>query len=259
MSANERSSAAGAGAPTGPILTASGATVRYPGSSSAALCNVSFTVQAGQSVALLGANGSGKSTLLKAIIGELALASGTLTVPRPVATVAQHEQLRRDVPISALELATMGAYHRTPLLRRVARADRELAAEALRRVGLQDAARKPVSELSGGQRQRVLLARALVHGGEVLALDEPLAAIDPGSAELIHAVLEQERAAGHTLLVATHDLAELHRWDRVLVLSGGCQLAYGPPSELDDGVLEQAYAAGGHGHGPCDHDPAVAP
>ena len=85
-------------------------------------------------------------------------------------------------------------------------------------------------------------------------VNEPLSAIDPGSAARIHDVLEEERAAGHTLLVATHDLAELHRWDRVLVLAGGCQLAFGPPSELPDDVLEQAYDTA-RGHGPCDHEP----
>lgn len=236
------------------VVRADGLSVAYPGERAAALQGATFAIEPGQAVALLGANGSGKSTLLKAIIGELSPIAGTLAVRGPVAAVAQHEQLRRDVPITAVELATMGAYHRTPLLRRVARADRALAREALDRVGLTEVADRPVAELSGGQRQRALLARALVHGGELLALDEPLSAIDPGSAQRIHTVLEEERAAGHTLLVATHDLAELHRWDRVLVLAGGCQLAFGPPSELGDEVLEQAYDTT-HRHGPCDHEP----
>ena len=242
-------------APAGgePVIEATGLTIGYPGEPAPALTGATFSIGAGEAVALLGANGSGKSTLLKAITGELKPLAGELRVRGLVAAVAQQEQLRRDVPITAAELATMGAYHRTPLLRRVARADRELAREALGRVGLGEAADRPVSELSGGQRQRALLARALVHGGELLALDEPLSAIDPGSAERIHAVLEEERAAGHTLLVATHDLAELHRWDRVLVLAGGCQLAFGPPNELPDDLLEQAYGTA-HGHGPCDHE-----
>lgn len=235
------------------MITARDLAVAYPGRPLPALTGVNFTVDKGQAVALLGANGSGKSTLLKAITGELPVAGGALEVERPVATVAQHEQLRRDIPITALELATMGAYHRTKLLRRISSADRELAATQLERVGLGDLTGRPVAELSGGQRQRALLARALVHGGSVLALDEPLAAIDPGSAQLIHHVLEEEREAGHTLLVATHDLGELHRWDRVLVLGGGSQLAYGPPSELDDALLDQAYGA--HNHGACDHEP----
>lgn len=239
---------------TGAVVRADHLSVAYPGERTPALRGATFAIAPGEAVALLGANGSGKSTLLKAIIGELRPLGGELEVHGPVAAVAQHEQLRRDVPITAAELATMGAYHRTPLLRRVAKADRALAREALDRVGLAEVADRPVAELSGGQRQRALLARALVHGGTLLALDEPLSAIDPGSAQRIHTVLEEERAAGHTLLVATHDLAELHRWDRVLVLAGGCQLAFGPPSELDDAVLEQAYDTA-HRHGPCDHEP----
>lgn len=226
--------------------------VTYPGEASPALCGATFDVEAGQSVALLGANGSGKSTLLKAITGELAVGAGSLSVSGKVAAVAQHEQLRRDIPITALELALMGAYHRTPLLRRVARADRALAAESLGRVGLAEVAERPVAELSGGQRQRALLARALVHGGDVLALDEPLSAIDPGSAQQIHQVLEEEKTGGRTLLVATHDLSELHRWDRVLVLGGGRQLAFDDPAALDEGLLDSAYGTS-HGHGPCDH------
>ncbi len=241
-----------------PMIVADALAVAYPGESSPALQGASFTIPAGASVALLGANGSGKSTLLKAITGELRPAAGQLTVHAGVAAVAQQEQLRRDVPITALELALMGAYHRTPLLRRLSRADRERAQQALDRVGLSAEAQRPVAELSGGQRQRALLARALVHGGEILALDEPLAAIDPGSAQRIHDVLEEERAAGHTLLVATHDLAELHRWDLVLVLAGGCQLAFGAPGDLPDEVLSQAYDTHHH-HGPCDHEPPAAP
>lgn len=239
-------------------VRAEGVEVTYPGEAEPSLCGVTFAVDPGQSVALLGANGSGKSTLLKAITGELSVGAGTLTVDGIVAAVAQHEQLRRDIPITALELALMGAYHRTPLLRRVAKADRARAAESLRRVGLAEIADRPVAELSGGQRQRALLARALVHGGDVLALDEPLSAIDPGSAQRIHQVLEEEKTGGRTLLVATHDLSELHRWDRVLVLGGGRQLAFDDPAALEDGLLEQAYGTS-HGHGPCDHPPADDP
>lgn len=233
-------------------IVATALEVTYPGETIPALCGVTFEIAAGQSVALLGANGSGKSTLLKAITGELPVTSGTLQVDGRVAAVGQHEQLRRDIPITALELATMGAYHRTPLLRRIARRDRDLAAQSLERVGLGEMAQRPVSELSGGQRQRALLARALVHGGSLLALDEPLSAIDPGSAQRIHHVLEEETAGGRTLLVATHDLSELHRWDRVLVLAGGRQLAFDDPSAMDEALLQQAYGAG-HGHSPCDH------
>ena len=240
--------------PAASAIVADGVSVTYPGEPGPSLCGATFAIRAGDAVALLGANGSGKSTLLKAITGELPVTEGTLTIDGKVAAVAQHEQLRRDIPITAAELATMGAYHRTKLMRRVAKADRLLALGALERVGLAEVAQRPVAELSGGQRQRALLARALVHGGAVLALDEPLSAIDPGSAQRIHSILVEETAAGRTLLVATHDLSELHRWDRILVLAGGRQLAFDEPSALDDDLLQQAYGTT-HGHGPCDHRP----
>lgn len=233
------------------IVSAEGVAVSYAGDEEPASSDITFTIEGGQAVALLGANGSGKSTLLKAITGELAVVAGTLAVDGPVAAVGQHEQLRRDIPVTTLELALMGAYHRTPLLRRISPDDRALAARALGRVGLAAALERPISELSGGQRQRALLARALVHGGDLLALDEPLAAIDPGSAARIHEVLAEERAAGHTLLVATHDLRELSRWDRVLVLAGGRQIAFGPPETIDAALLQETY--GGHDHGACGH------
>ena len=119
----------------------------------------------------------------------------------------QTDRARLDFPVSALDVALMGAYARTPFWRRVARADRAAARAALERLGLAAEADTRFGALSGGQRQRVLIARALLQDAPVLLLDEPLSGVDGVSAARIEAVLAELRAEGRTLLVATHDVA----------------------------------------------------
>ena len=112
---------------------------------------------------------------------------------------------------------------------------------ALERVGLAAEGDTPFGELSGGQRQRALLARALVQDSAVLLLDEPLAGVDPASAQLIDTVFEQLRAEGRTLLVSSHDVEGARGFDLVLCLNRR-QVAFGPPAEaLDRATIEATY------------------
>ena len=137
----------------------------------------------------------------------------------------------------------MGAYARTSWYRRITAADRALARAALERVGLAEHARKRFGALSGGQRQRVLIARALVQDAGILLLDEPFAGVDQTSEEAIMGILDDLRAEGRILLIATHDVDQARRWDRVLCLRGE-QIAYGPPADtLTNAVLETTYGA----------------
>ena len=159
------------------------------------------------------------------------------------AYVPQTERARLDFPVSALDVALMGAYGRTPWYRRVARRDREAARAALARVGLEDVADETFGALSGGQRQRVLLARALVQDSPVLLLDEPLSGVDGASAARIETVFAALRDEGRTLLVATHDVHQAASWDVVLCLNRR-QVAFGPPaSTLTPAVLHETYGA----------------
>ena len=135
----------------------------------------------------------------------------------------------------------MGAYARTPWYRRIAGSDRALARDALERVGLADRADTRFGALSGGQRQRVLIARGLVQDAAVLLLDEPFAGVDRTSEDAIMGILDGLRAEGRVLLIATHDVDQARRWDRVLCLAG-TQIAYGPPPQtLTNEVLEATY------------------
>jgi ABC-type Mn2+/Zn2+ transport system ATPase subunit len=199
---------------------------------------VSFACAAGEAVAILGPNGGGKTTLLRALLGELAVSTGRFEVNGDVAYVAQGSNPRLDFPVSALDVALMGAFGRTPWYRRVPRAS---GLAALERVGLAPRARVRYGELSGGERQRVLLARALVQEADVLLLDEPLAAIDPASEARILALLDELRTEGRALLVSTHDIEGAGRFDRVLCLRGR-QVAFGAPEQtLTPSTLEATY------------------
>jgi len=205
------------------------------------LRDVTFAAEPGEAVGVLAPNGGGKTTLFRVLLGELTPTAGTAGAGASIASVPQGDHARLDFPVSALDVALMGAYARTPWWSRIARQDREAAHAALERVGLDDRASTRYGELSGGQRRRALIARALVQDARVLLLDEPFAGVDRASEERILQVLDELRDEQRTLLVATHDIEQARRWDRVLCLNGR-QVAFGPPGEvLVPDVLRETY------------------
>ena len=231
-----------------------------------AIEGVSFSVEAGQLVAVLGPNGGGKTTLFRAILDELPRVDGHVAASGRVAYVPQTERSRLDFPVSALDVVLMGTYASVPWYRRIDRRHRRLAADALERVGLAERAREQYGSLSGGQRQRVLIARALCREADVLLMDEPLSGVDRPSAARIVSLLASLRGEGRSVLLATHDIDQARSFDRVLCLNGR-QVAFGDAAgTLTAEVLAETYGAelvlleGGaqalvvqhhqHGHGP---------
>ncbi|MGN6190052.1 MAG: metal ABC transporter ATP-binding protein [Conexibacter sp.] len=221
------------------LVATDGLAIAYDGPP--VLTDVTFELTAGERIGVLGPNGGGKTTLFRALLSALRPAAGTLDVRARCASVPQTERSRLDYPVSALDVALMGTIPTRAWWRRPTRADRAAARTALARVGLAERAEDTYGELSGGQRQRVLIARALVQDAGVLLLDEPFTGLDATSAARLEQLLGELAGEGHGILIATHDLEQARRWDRVLCLNRR-QIAFGVPAPtLTHDVLAATY------------------
>ena len=240
-----------------------------------ALAPSSLRIELGTSTALVGPNGSGKSTLLNLLAGLVRPTSGTITVAPDtrIAFVAQHQHQHSWMPLSVTDVLRMGRYGERGLLGRLRAADRRAIAEAAERLDVGSLRTRAYGELSGGQRQRVLVAQALATAPDLLLLDEPITGLDLVSQSRILQIIEEETAAGTTVVLSTHHLGEAKRTDVVMLLAG-CLLAIGPPAEvLRPELLAEAFGSRlvradgstvvidehGHAHDDCpDGEPEAA-
>ncbi len=204
------------------------------------LWDIDYDAPAGRLIAVVGPNGAGKSTLIKAVLDLVPKASGTVRIfGRPyrrqrdrVAYVPQRSTVDWDFPVDALDVVTMGLYRRIGWCRPVTKRYRQEALRALEQVGMQQYAKRQISQLSGGQQQRVFLARALVQDADLYLMDEPFAGVDAATERAIVSLLRTLRSRGKTALVVHHDLQTVAEYfDDVLLLNMRL-IAAGPVSEV---------------------------
>ena len=238
-------------AATVPALAVSHLTVAYP-NGTIALRDVSFSLPAGCTCALVGVNGSGKSTLFKTIMGFLRpTQGGVLLEGQPVARalranrvayVPQAEEVDWNFPVLVRDVVMMGRYGHMGLLRLPSRLDRQKVDAALERVGMADFRDRQIGALSGGQKKRVFLARALAQESRIILLDEPFTGVDVKTEHAIMALMGELRAAGHLLLVSTHNLGSVPEFCDRVALINRTLLAAGPTTTVfTQANLERAF------------------
>ncbi len=207
-----------------------------------AVHDATFRLHAGSICALVGINGSGKSTLFKTIMGFLKPAKGSVRIAGEtiamaqrrnwVAYVPQAEEVDWSFPVSVGDVVMMGRYGYMSFLRVPRAEDRRLVEESLRRVQMWEFRDRQIGELSGGQKKRVFLARALAQQGRVILLDEPFTGVDVKTEAAIVDLLRELRAAGHIMLVSTHNLGSVPEFCDHTVIINRTVLAAGPTSEV---------------------------
>ena len=229
-------------------LAIRGLTVSY--GQKPAVFSVDMTVQPGAMTAIIGPNGAGKSTLLKAALGIVKPLSGqiqmfgrSLDAQRArIAYVPQRASVDWDFPTRVIDVVLMGLYRELGLLGRVRNSHRATALDCLRRVGMQDFAKRQIGQLSGGQQQRVFLARALAQSADLYLLDEPFAGVDAATEKAIISVLKSLRAEGKTVVVVHHDLATVTDYFDNVFLINTRAVAEGPVAEaFTADTLQAAY------------------
>lgn len=175
------------------------------------ISNLTFSVNEGDYICIVGENGSGKSTLIKTILslkeiikGELILGEGLRR--NEIGYLPQQTSIQRDFPANVLEIVLSGFMNKRKLTPFYSQKDKISADKNITRLGISDLKKRSYNELSGGQQQRVLLARALCATRKLLILDEPVSGLDPNVTQDMYQLIQAINKDGITIIMVSHDM-----------------------------------------------------
>lgn len=173
--------------------------------------NLSFSVNKGDYLYIVGENGSGKTTLMKTLLrllkpmsGEIKTGDGLL--PDEIGYLPQQTDVQKDFPASVREIVLSGCQSRCGRRPFYNKEEKQLANENMKKLGIESLSKKCYRELSGGQQQRVLLARALCATQKMLLLDEPVTGLDPNATEEMYSLINDLHKSGITIIMISHDI-----------------------------------------------------
>lgn len=198
--------------------------VNYDGK--AVVNDLSFSVEDGDAVCIVGENGSGKTTLVKAILGLVRLSGGSVNFggglkQNEIGFLPQQTDVQRDFPASVNEIVLSGCINNMGMRPFFSKKERGRAQKNMELLGITELKNRCYQELSGGQQQRVLLARALCATKKLLLLDEPVAGLDPiVTAELYSIIKKLNRDDKITVIMVSHDIpSSIDIADKILHLN----------------------------------------
>ena len=198
-----------------PLLTVQNLSLGYD--SHAILENLSFSVEAGDYLCIVGENGSGKTTLMKTLLGLQKPLSGKILIgdglkKNEIGYLPQQTVVQRDFPASVKEIVLSGCQNRCGLRPFYNKEEKQLAEKNMERMGITQLANRCYRELSGGQQQRVLLARALCSAEKILLLDEPVSGLDPKVTAEMYSLISELNKDGITIIMISHDISASVRY-----------------------------------------------
>ena len=183
------------------------------------LKTINLTINPQKITGIIGPNGAGKSTFMKSLLELIPATTGKVTFSgQPVNSV--------------LGVVLLGTYPSLRIGQRPGKKEKERARQALKKVGMEEYAKRQISELSGGQLQRVFIARALAQGAEWIFLDEPFVGIDALSERKIFDILQELKNSGKTILIVHHDLHKVEEYFDEVILLNKQLIASGPVQEV---------------------------
>ena len=209
--------------------------------------HLSFTVEKGDYLCIVGENGSGKSTLVKCLLGLKNADGGTLTLGdglrrSEIGYLPQQSQIQRNFPASVEEVVRSGCLNGHKIHPFYTKADKARAAAQMECLNITALADRCYRELSGGQQQRVLLARALCATGKLILLDEPLTGLDPLVASELYGILRHIREDhGITIVMVTHDVENAVRHATKILHIGKDESFFGTVAEYRRSPLGQRF------------------
>ena len=188
--------------------------------------DITFSVNSGDYLCVVGENGSGKTTLIKTLLGLHAPSSGTIVTGdglkrNEIGYLPQQTLVQRDFPASVYEIVLSGCQGRCGMRPFYNKAEKRLASESMERMGIARFAIRSYRDLSGGQQQRVLLARAFCATQKLLLLDEPVSGLDPNATEDMYRLIQELHDDGVTIIMISHDIPSALRYATHILHIGG--------------------------------------
>ena len=210
--------------------------------------HLSFSVNAGDYLCIVGENGSGKSTLMRTVLGLQKPLGGSIAFgdgmrQNTIGYLPQQTAIQKDFPATVWEIVLSGCQAHAGKRAFYSRSEKALAEQNLSRMGMADYRRRCYRELSGGQQQRVLLARALCATGRLLLLDEPVAGLDPKVTADMYALIERLNGEGVTVIMISHDIAAALKYATHILHVGGGHTFFGTVDEYRASAMGSRFIA----------------
>ncbi len=231
-----------------PLITCENLSLGYDGRE--IVQSLSFSVNRGDYLCIVGENGSGKSTLMRTLLGLQPPLSGRILLgdglkKNQIGYLPQQTPVQRDFPASVREVVLSGFEGSCGWRPFYTKAEKARAAANIRSMGLESLTERCYRELSGGQQQRVLLARALCATESLLFLDEPVSGLDPRVTAELYALIETlNREDGITLIMISHDLSAALRYASH-ILHIGDTVFFGSREEYLESEAGRGFVKGG--------------